>query len=197
MDEVNVQPVDFGDELRQGVEFCLDLAPVILCRPIARERLGRIELHSLGCIRDRFPLGPTGRGDASSQIDKRLFRNVDAGKGRMASPAGAAVNFDGSRLTAPATAMPVAAVPNSRRRSRSIVSEVLMVSMVSLLGLMVCSGALACCPTPIPTRTKSPVRRCYRSLGAANPLSFEQISAPGCLRKRSVARALYGLQEGS
>ena len=35
--------------------------------------------------------------------------------------------------------MPVAAVPNSRRRSRSIVSEVLMVSMVSLLGLMVCS----------------------------------------------------------
>ena len=38
---MNVQSIDLGDELRQGVQFCLDLAPVILCRPIARQRLNR------------------------------------------------------------------------------------------------------------------------------------------------------------
>jgi hypothetical protein len=47
VNEMNVQSVDLGDELRQGVQFCLDLAPVILCRPIARQRLHRRELHSL------------------------------------------------------------------------------------------------------------------------------------------------------
>ena len=47
VNEVNVQPIDLGDELRQGVQLRLDLAPVILCRPIARQRLHRRELHSL------------------------------------------------------------------------------------------------------------------------------------------------------
>ena len=54
VDEVNVEPVDRGDELRQGVHFCLDLAPVILGCPIARERLSGRELHALRRIRDRF-----------------------------------------------------------------------------------------------------------------------------------------------
>jgi hypothetical protein len=39
MDEVNVESVDLGQELRQGVEFRFDLAPVIFARPIAGERL--------------------------------------------------------------------------------------------------------------------------------------------------------------
>ena len=46
-----------------------------------------------------------------------------------------------------------------------------MVSMVSLLGLMVCSVHMRAAQKPIPTMPKSPVRRCYRLLGAANPLS--------------------------
>jgi hypothetical protein len=29
MDEVNIEPIDLGDEIRQRVELCLDLAPVI------------------------------------------------------------------------------------------------------------------------------------------------------------------------
>ena len=56
---MNVEPVDLGDELRQGVQFCLDFAPVILCRPIARQRLNRRELYALGCIWNRFSLRPT------------------------------------------------------------------------------------------------------------------------------------------
>src|ERR1700692_789406 len=54
---MNVQSIDLGDELRQGVHFCLDLAPVILCRPIARQRLNRRELYSLGCICNRSRSG--------------------------------------------------------------------------------------------------------------------------------------------
>ena len=37
VDEMNVQPVDRRDELRQGVQPRLDLAPVVIRLPIARE----------------------------------------------------------------------------------------------------------------------------------------------------------------
>src|SRR5581483_12462175 len=50
VNEMNVESIDLGDKLRQGVEFCLDLTPVVLCRPIASECLSRRELHALGCI---------------------------------------------------------------------------------------------------------------------------------------------------
>ena len=49
---MNVQPVDLGDELRQRVHFCFDLAPVILCRPIARERLARTRWPERECVDD-------------------------------------------------------------------------------------------------------------------------------------------------
>jgi hypothetical protein len=47
VNEMNVEPIDFGDELRQGVQFCLDLSPVIIGHPITRECLHRRELHTL------------------------------------------------------------------------------------------------------------------------------------------------------
>ena len=47
VNEVNVQPIDLGDELRQGVQPRLALAPVVFRRPIARELLNRRELHAL------------------------------------------------------------------------------------------------------------------------------------------------------
>ena len=55
VDEVNVDPVDVGDELRQGVQLRLALAPVVIGRPIARELLHRRELHALRLIRDGLP----------------------------------------------------------------------------------------------------------------------------------------------
>ena len=81
VNEMNVQPVDLGDELRQSVHLCFDLAPVIVCRPIARECLDGRELHALRLICDGFLFGPAGRGDASSELNERLFRNVDAAEG--------------------------------------------------------------------------------------------------------------------
>src|ERR1700733_5005597 len=76
LDEMNVETIDLGYEIRQGVHFCFDLAPVILCRPIARERLDRRELYSLGCICNRFALRPLCRVDAPAQFDQFRFRNI-------------------------------------------------------------------------------------------------------------------------
>jgi hypothetical protein len=39
VDEMDVQPVDLGHELRQGVQYGLAPAPVIIRRPVAREVL--------------------------------------------------------------------------------------------------------------------------------------------------------------
>jgi hypothetical protein len=75
--EMNVQPVDLGHELRQGVQFGLAFAPIVICPPIARDFLNRRELHALRFIGDRFPVRPPCRVDAPAQIDQRLFRNVD------------------------------------------------------------------------------------------------------------------------
>ena len=65
-------------KLRQGVQFRLALAPVVICRPIARERLHRRELHALRCICDRFPFRPPGRRHTSAQINEQLFRSVES-----------------------------------------------------------------------------------------------------------------------
>src|ERR1700730_10349671 len=73
---MNVQSIDLGDELRQGVHFCFDLAPVILCRPISRERLDHRELYSLGCICNRFSFRPLCRVDAPAQFGEFGFRNI-------------------------------------------------------------------------------------------------------------------------
>src|SRR6266446_951579 len=76
VNEMNVQPIDLGDELRQGVQFRLALAPIVICPPIARELLNRRELHALRCIRDRFPLRPLGCVDAPPQFGNFCFRKI-------------------------------------------------------------------------------------------------------------------------
>src|SRR5215475_326763 len=78
VDEMNVQPIDPGDELRQSIEPRLDLAPVVLCRPIVCELLNSRELHALGLIFDGLLFRPLSRSDASAEIDELCFRNVDA-----------------------------------------------------------------------------------------------------------------------
>ena len=58
VNEMNVQPIDLGDELRQGVQPRLAFAPIVIRPPIARELLNRRELHPLQFIRDGFPVRP-------------------------------------------------------------------------------------------------------------------------------------------
>ena len=78
MNEMNVQPIDLGDELRQGLQPGLDLAPIVICRPIICEFLHRRELHALRLICDGLLLGPARGSNAPAEVDERLFRNVDA-----------------------------------------------------------------------------------------------------------------------
>ena len=76
--EMNVQPVDFGHELRQRVEPSFDFPPVVVGRPITRDILHRSELHTLGFVVDRLLVRPARRGDAAAKIAEFVFCDVDA-----------------------------------------------------------------------------------------------------------------------
>ena len=76
VNEMNVQSMDLGQELRQGVQFCLDLAPVIPCRPIPRQRLNRRELYSLCGICNGLAFGELCSVDAPPQFGQFGFRNI-------------------------------------------------------------------------------------------------------------------------
>src|SRR5918998_5340464 len=77
VNEMNVQPIDLGDEVREGLQLLLALAPVVLLRPVARERLHRREPRALRLIFDGLLFGPARLRDASAEVDEFLFRNVD------------------------------------------------------------------------------------------------------------------------
>ena len=76
VDEVDVEPVDFGDEIREGVQPRLDLAPVVFGRPIIGELLHRRELHALRVVVDRLAIGPSGRGNPPAEILELFARRV-------------------------------------------------------------------------------------------------------------------------
>ena len=52
MNEMNVEPIDLGHELREGVQLRLRLPPIVISPPIVRKRLNRRQLHALGLIGD-------------------------------------------------------------------------------------------------------------------------------------------------
>ena len=85
VDEVNVEPVDLGHELRVGVEPGLSLAPVVVGTPITHQLLDFCELYALRPVIDRLPIGPSRGGDASAEIEELLVRNGDVeGPNRVA-----------------------------------------------------------------------------------------------------------------
>ena len=77
VDEVDVESVDLGLELRDRVQLGLALAPVILGDPVARECLHRRRLHALGRIVHELALGPGRRSDATAQIVEVLLCDID------------------------------------------------------------------------------------------------------------------------
>jgi hypothetical protein len=58
VNEMDIQPIDLGDELGERVQSFLAFASIVFRAPIAGERLSRRELHALGCICDRFHFRP-------------------------------------------------------------------------------------------------------------------------------------------
>src|SRR5262249_21035094 len=75
VDEVNVDAVDGRYELRECIELCLELPPIVIGAPIADEFLQLRELRALRLI--RLLVGPAGRSKTPAKIDDLFFRNVD------------------------------------------------------------------------------------------------------------------------
>ena len=78
MDEVDVEPVDLGFELRLRVQSSLAPPPVVLGCPVVGERLGGRQLHALRPIGDEFLGRPASRTDAAAQLVDLLLRNLDS-----------------------------------------------------------------------------------------------------------------------
>ena len=76
VNEMNIQSIDLGDELRQSVQFRLAFAPIVIRRPIAREFLNHGERHALRIIRDCFPFRPPRRIYALAQFGEFGFRKT-------------------------------------------------------------------------------------------------------------------------
>ena len=55
----------------------LDLAPVVVGRPVARERLDRRQLHALRRIGDELLAGEAGRGEALLEVVQVGLRDLD------------------------------------------------------------------------------------------------------------------------
>jgi hypothetical protein len=55
VDEVDVEPVDLRDELREAVQLRLASTSVVLRFPVLRESPHRLQLHALGLIIVRRP----------------------------------------------------------------------------------------------------------------------------------------------
>src|SRR5215208_2714676 len=68
VDEMNVEAIDLGDEVRQGLQSLLALAPVVLGLPVALECLHRRELRALRLIVDGLLFGPARRRDAPPKV---------------------------------------------------------------------------------------------------------------------------------
>ena len=103
VNEMNVQPIDLGHELRQGVQSRLALAPIVIRRPIARELLHRRELHALRFIRD-----VSRSGHRVASMRRRRSTSASSGtltrKGRMGLSSVAASDPEESTPAAPAAA---------------------------------------------------------------------------------------------
>ena len=88
VDEMDVKPVDLGDEVRQSVQFRLTRAPVVVCPPVARELLHHREPHALRVVGDRLAFGPPGRVYAPAQLGELRLRKTDlkrADSGRVSA----------------------------------------------------------------------------------------------------------------
>src|ERR1700738_1039426 len=70
VNEMDVEAVNLGEEVRHGVDLRLALPPIMLTRPVLRELLNGCELDALRCIRDLFAIGPLCSAYAPAQVGK-------------------------------------------------------------------------------------------------------------------------------
>ena len=121
VDEVDVQPVDLGLELRQRVQSRLAPAPVVFGRPVAGELLRRRQLHTLRPIGDEFLGRPASRIDAAAQFFDLALRNFDSERADPGLRArGRGVTHD---RVLPVASLGVLSIAECRGRRRDILGE--------------------------------------------------------------------------
>ena len=76
VDEVDVEAVDLGHELRDGVEPRLEPAEVVVVGPVPHERLHRRERDALRQVADGLLLGPARRLESSAQVIEVALRHL-------------------------------------------------------------------------------------------------------------------------
>ena len=74
VDEVDVDPVYAGDELRKRVQLRFRFAPVVAVAPIPNQLLQPVQRHALRRI--GFLVGPARGGDAAAKVLERRLRHL-------------------------------------------------------------------------------------------------------------------------
>ena len=77
VDEVDVESVDLGQELRERVQPRLEPAEVVVVAPVSDELPHSRQGHALRLIGDGLLLGETRRRQASAQVVELLLGNAD------------------------------------------------------------------------------------------------------------------------
>ncbi len=118
MDEMDVEPIDFGDGLREGIEPRLDFPPVVVRLPVAHEVLQHRLRHALSFVGDGLLVGPPCGSQAAAKVGEVLLGHIDAERS-IASAGAADTGDEGKSVAVPAAVIPAAAVLKSWRRFRS------------------------------------------------------------------------------
>jgi len=77
VDEVDVDVVDPGREVRQRVQPRLTRAPVVVGLPVPGQLLDRGQLHALGPVPDQLGARPAHHGDPPAQLGQIVLRDLD------------------------------------------------------------------------------------------------------------------------
>src|SRR3954468_22585974 len=117
MDEVDVQPVDLGDEVRQAVQLGLAPAPVVVRRPVASELLHGRERHALRVVVDGLSLPPPGRADAPAQLGELRRGEADV---ELADGVTGADGLRCGHLLSPDVVSPPMVASRRRARARGL-----------------------------------------------------------------------------
>ena len=86
VNEINVYPIAVGRELSQRIQLCFHVALVVAAAPIPNPFLQLVQLRTLRPIGDGFFIVPSLGHDASVEVHKLLFRNLNV-EGRIDSSA--------------------------------------------------------------------------------------------------------------
>ena len=78
VNEVDIEAVDLGHELRQGIQLRFRLPPVVAGAPILDERLDLRELYALRLVTDRLRIGPARRLHTPAKVNEVLLGDIDA-----------------------------------------------------------------------------------------------------------------------